>query len=72
MSHLHNNVSHQRPTMRAKDAAAFLSVGVSTFWRWVAEGKIPKGTKLAARTTVWRRSDIEAFLKEAEEASIDN
>lgn len=72
MSHLHIDVSHQRPTMRAKEAAAFLSIGVSTFWRWVADGRLPKGTKLATRTTVWRRSDIEAFLKEAEEASLNN
>lgn len=61
-----------RPTMRAKEAAAFFSIAESTFWRWVSEGKLPKGTKLSARTTVWKRVDLEAFLKEAEEASLNN
>ena len=28
--------------MRAHDAAKFLGVAVSTFWRWVKEGRLPK------------------------------
>lgn len=48
--------------LRAKDAAAFLGLGVSTFWRWVKEGRLPKGTRLSARVTVWRISDLESFI----------
>ena len=51
--------------MRAKEAASFLGISVVTFWRWVAEGRIPKGKRLSARATVWLRSDIERFLEEA-------
>lgn len=47
---------------RAKEAAALLRVGLSTWWRWVQEGKIPAGTKLGPRVTVWRRSDVLALI----------
>ena len=49
--------------LRAKDAAAFLAIGVSTFWRWVKDGRLPKGTRLSARATVWKITDLEAFLE---------
>ena len=54
--------------MRAHDAAMFLGVAVSTFWRWVKEGRLPKGKRLSARCTVWMRADIERFLTEGGEA----
>ena len=54
--------------MRAADAARFLGIAVSTFWRWVQEGKLPKGKRLSSRCTVWMRSDIERFLEEGGEA----
>ncbi|MCC8194793.1 MAG: helix-turn-helix domain-containing protein [Deltaproteobacteria bacterium] len=50
--------------LRAKDAAAFLGLGVSTFWRWVKDGRLPKGTRLSARVTVWRVSDLESFIEQ--------
>lgn len=48
--------------LRAKDAAQFLGISVSTFWRWVGEGRIPRGKRLSARCTVWLRADIERAL----------
>lgn len=48
---------------RAKSAAAFLGIGQSTFWRWVAEGKLPKGKRLSPRVTVWMQADLEKFLE---------
>ena len=54
--------------MRAHDAAKFLGVAVSTFWRWVKEGRLPKGRRLSSRCTVWLRADIERFLEEGGEA----
>jgi len=50
--------------LRAKDAAAFLALGESTFWRWAKDGRLPKGTRLSARATVWRISDLEAFIEQ--------
>lgn len=55
--------------MRAKSAAAFLDIGESTFWRWVKEGRLPKGTRLSARATVWKREDLERFLNQAAEGA---
>lgn len=54
--------------LRAKDAAQFLGIALSTFWRWVGEGKLPKGRRLSPRCTVWLRTDIERFLEEGGEA----
>jgi len=47
---------------RAKEAAARLRIGVSTFWRWVQIGKIPKGKKIGERVTIWKRSDLLSLL----------
>ena len=47
---------------RAKDAAAYIGIATSTFWRWVSEGRLPRGKKLSGRVTVWIREDIERFL----------
>jgi len=49
--------------LRAKDAAAFLALGESTFWRWAKEGRLPRGTRLSARATVWKVSDLEDFIE---------
>lgn len=54
--------------MRAVDAANYLGIAVSTFWRWVQEGKLPKGKRLSRRCTIWMRADIERFLEEGGEA----
>ena len=55
--------------MRAKNAAAFLGIGESTFWRWVQQGRLPKGARLSARTTVWKYEDLEQFLNQATEGA---
>ncbi len=55
--------------MRAKHAAAFLGIGESTFWRWVKEGRLPKGARLSARATVWKCEDLKRFLNQAAEGT---
>lgn len=54
--------SSQGGMMRAAHAASYLGISRSTFWRWVAEGRLPKGTHLSARATVWKQEDIERFV----------
>ena len=51
-------------TLRAKTAAAFLSIGISTLFRWVQEGKLPKPIRLSTRCSVWKISDLEKFLEQ--------
>ncbi len=50
--------------LRAKGAAAYLGISQSTFWRWVQQGRINKGTRLSARCTVWPREELERFMQE--------
>ena len=49
--------------LRAKEAARFLAVSKSTFWRWVSIGRITKGIRLSARCTVWPKEALDAFLE---------
>lgn len=51
--------------LRAKDAARLLSIGKSTFWLWVKQGKIPSGIRLGNRVTVWKAESILAFMDQA-------
>lgn len=64
---MQNIMMNSQGAIRAKSAAAFLGIGESTFWRWVKEGRLPKGTRLSARATVWKREDLERFLNQAVE-----
>jgi predicted DNA-binding transcriptional regulator AlpA len=49
-------------SLRAKQASAFLCIGVSTLWRWVKEGKLPRPIRLSKRCSVWRVQTLENFL----------
>ncbi len=52
---------HQVENMRAKEAHKYLGVGKSTLWLYVKQGKI-KAYKLSDRVTLFKRSEIEAFI----------
>ena len=55
---------------RAREGAAILRVSRATFWRYVKLGLLPRGIRLTARCTLWRVSDIEAFVtRQAEKNS---
>jgi prophage regulatory protein len=41
-----------------------IPIGRSTWWRWVKEGKAPKGKKLGPQTVVWNVQDIRQLLAE--------
>ncbi len=49
---------------RIKDAAKYLGISVTTFWRYVKEGKIKKGLQYGdnKRITVWRKQWLDDFL----------
>lgn len=36
----------------------FFSIGKSTWWKWVADGKAPPPIKLGPKTSVWKNSAI--------------
>ena len=50
-----------------RDAKAFaeaLGIGTATFWRWIREGRLPQGTRLSARCTVWPVTALEDFVRQ--------
>mgnify|MGYP000865219025 FL=1 len=40
-----------------------IPVAKSTWWLWVKAGKAPAPIKLSDRVTVWRASDVDAFME---------
>lgn len=48
--------------LRLRDVCDRVHVGKSTVWRWVSEGRFPRPIRLGARCTVWRQSDLDAWM----------
>ena len=48
--------------IRLPELSMLIGVRKSTIWKWVKEGKIPQPLKLSARVTVWRLSEVKAFM----------
>ena len=49
--------------LRVKEVVKKTSVGKSTIWAWVKDGKFPKPIKLSDRVSVWKESDIDAWIE---------
>ena len=54
-----NNI--EKENFRANDVAVYLGIGLSTVWLYAKQGKL-KPIKLSARTTILKKSDIDAFI----------
>lgn len=52
----HNQVADR--LMTAREAADYRRQGLSTFWRNVKEGLVPKPIYITARSPRWRLSDL--------------
>ena len=48
------------PMLTAKQAATDLGLGLSTFWRDVGAGLLPRPYYVAPKAPRWRRSEIKA------------
>ncbi len=68
MTH-HFSESPIRGAMRAKECAKFLGIGESTFWRWVASGRVPEGIRLSPRCTVWPIEEMQGMVQRSQTAS---
>ena len=49
--------------LRAKAVAEKLDMSVSSVWRLVAQGVLPKPTKLTPRTTLFSETDIDEAIE---------
>tara|TARA_R110001583_G_scaffold165193_1_gene317699 strand:+ start:160 stop:429 length:270 start_codon:yes stop_codon:yes gene_type:complete len=53
---------------RANDICKVLSIGQSTFYKWVKGKKLPQAhAKLSKKCTVWLKEDIDNFIKNENE-----
>lgn len=47
---------------RDKQAALYLGVGISTIWLYAKQGKLHP-IKLSPRVTIFKKSDLDAFIE---------
>jgi prophage regulatory protein len=47
---------------RIKDVSKLTTLGKSTIWLWVSQGKFPRPISLSATIKVWRSKDIQEWL----------
>ena len=53
--------------LRPAEAALYMRIGRTTLWRWAKERKaFPKPIKMGPTVTVFRRSELDAYLKSLE------
>ncbi len=56
----------EKQTFRAKQAAEYLSIGLSTFWLFVKQGKFTP-IHLSERVTIFERQDLDNFINSKKE-----
>ena len=49
--------------LRANEVCLALKFSKPTLYRWINEGKFPRGIKLGAGVRIWLESDITEFLE---------
>lgn len=50
--------------VRARQSAAYLGIGLSTFWSYVEQGRIKRPTKYGVRLSVWEAEYIHQLKRE--------
>lgn len=50
--------------VRINEVMKMTGLAKSTVWAWVASSKLPKPIKLSPRVTVWKESEIQAWINE--------
>lgn len=53
----------QESLLRLSQILELIPISKSAWWRGCRDGKYPKPIKLSARTTVWKKSDIDALIQ---------
>lgn len=52
--------------LRAGSIASWLQISKSTWFSWVAQGRVPPGIRLTAGTVVWDVDEVAAALSSKE------
>ena len=53
---------------RVKTLSEMLDIGQSTIYKWVADGRFPKGIQLTKKLTVWAHEDLHSWLEKNKES----
>lgn len=53
----------QESLLRLPQILEIIPISKSAWWQGCKTGKYPKPIKLSARTTVWKKSDIDALIR---------
>jgi prophage regulatory protein len=56
--------------LRITDVMSVTGLAKSTIWLYVKEGKFPKQIKLSPKISVWKESDVEAWITEQIEKGV--
>jgi prophage regulatory protein len=59
----------QKRLYRVTELSNMLSIGKSTIWAWVKEGRFPKPIQISSRMTVWTEDDLQCWLNEKDQAN---
>jgi len=57
---------------RINELSEILSMGKSTIWSLVKEGKFPKSIKISEGVTVWNAHDILTWVEEQKRKQLDS
>lgn len=58
-----DSIMTQESLLRLSQILELIPISKSAWWRGCRDGKYPKPIKLSARTTVWKKSDIDALIQ---------
>ena len=58
--------------LRLPQVLKIIPISKSAWWQGCQDGRYPKPIKLGPRTTVWKASDISAFMRQLSRSSIQD
>ena len=64
------NAGKTRRVSAKPERIGLLPVTEKTIWSWVRDGKFPKPLKLSTNVTVWRTSEVEAWIEEQADLAV--
>jgi len=48
--------------LRLPDVAKLCAIAKPTVWKWIKTRKFPKQIKLTSRVSVWKKSEVQAWM----------
>ncbi|MDY0191808.1 MAG: AlpA family phage regulatory protein [Desulfuromonas sp.] len=59
---MQNTTNQTARLLRVPQVLEIVPIGKSTLWSYVSQGKFPQPLRLSSRCTVWKESDVQAWL----------